>query len=363
MKPQISFMERAIELAEKGMFTVTPNPMVGCVITQGKNILSEGYHAKAGFDHAEIIALKNLTKKVNSNMVMYINLEPCCHQGKTGPCAKAIIDSGIKNVVISILDPNPIVKGKGVKALRSSGINVNVGLCKSEASHINKGFISRITKKIPNVLMKQAISIDYKITNAKNKWISNKESRKDVQFIRAKSCAILVGSQTIIKDNPKLTVRLNKKELGILEKKRNPIRIVLDTNLELDINKYDFFNGIEKKIVFNSISTNFETKKNIDFIKVKKNKSGLNLNLILSILAKKYEINNLMIEPGEKLSTSLLSNNLLDDLVLYLCPQIIGKFGIPASSAINNLNNNSIKIESIKKFSNDVRINYKFLRK
>jgi len=203
MKPQISFMERAIELAEKGMFTVTPNPMVGCVITQGKNILSEGYHAKAGFDHAEIIALKNLKKKVNSNMVMYINVVPCCHQGKTGPCAKAIIDSGIKNVVISILDPNPIVKGKGVKALRSSGINVNVGLCKSEASHINKGFISRITKKIPNVLMKQAISIDYKITNAKNKWISNKESRKDVQFIRAKSCAILVGSQTIIKDNPK----------------------------------------------------------------------------------------------------------------------------------------------------------------
>ena len=363
MKVQISFMERAIELAKKGMFTVTPNPMVGCVITQGKNILSEGYHVKAGSDHAEIVALKNLKKKINNNMVMYINLEPCCHQGKTGPCAKAIIDSGIKNVVVSILDPNPIVKGKGVKALRSNGVNVNVGLCKAEAKYINKGFISRVTKKIPNVLMKQAISIDYKITNPRKKWLSNKESRKDVQFIRAKSCAILVGSQTVIKDNPKLTVRLNKKELGIFGKKRNPIRVVLDTNLELDINKYDFFNGMEKKIVFNSISTNFETKKNIDFIKVKKNKTGLNLNFILNILAEKYEINNLMIEPGEKLSTALIENNLLDDLVLYLCPKIIGKYGLPASSVINNFYSDSIKVESIKKFSNDVRINYEFLRK
>ena len=169
MKPKIYFMERAIELAKKGMFTVTPNPMVGCVITQGKKILSEGYHLKAGSDHAEIIAIKKLTKKVSSSMVMYINLEPCCHYGKTGPCANAIIDSGIKNVVISMLDPNPIIKGKGVKALRSEGVNVVVGLCKNEAKYINKGFILRVTKSIPNVLMKQAISIDFKITDPKKK--------------------------------------------------------------------------------------------------------------------------------------------------------------------------------------------------
>ena len=363
MKPKIHFMERAIELAKKGMFTVTPNPMVGCIITQGEKILSEGYHSKAGTDHAEIVALKNLTKKVNSKMVMYVNLEPCCHQGKTGPCSNAIIDSGIKNVVVSMLDPNPVVKGKGVKALRSKGINVDVGLCKNKSKYINKGFISRVTKKIPNILMKQAISIDFKITDPKNKWISNKESRKDVQFIRAKSCAILVGSNTIIKDNPKLTVRLSRKELGTIEKRRNPMRVVLDTNLDLDINKYNFFNGREKKIVFNSLSTIYDIDRNIDFIKVKKNKSGLNLDSIFNILAEKYEINNLMIEPGRKLSTILLSKNLLNDLVLYVCPKIIGKSGLSASSSINNLNSSIIEIGSIKKFSNDVRINYKFLRK
>ena len=364
MKSEIFFMEHAISLAKNGTYTASPNPLVGCVITEHNKILSEGYHFKTGLDHAEIIALKKLKKKVNKNMTMFINLEPCCHYGKTAPCAEAIIKSGIKNIYISILDPNPLVKGKGVKHLRSNGVSVKIGLCKDKARSLNKGYISRMKKNIPYVTAKQALSIDSKISLlGKNKWISSKESRRDVQYLRAESCAILVGAKTVINDNPMLDVRLSKKDLDIELEIRQPIRIVLDTNLKLNINKYKIFNGIEKKIVFNSLSSLYNNKKNIDFVKIRKYKDGLNIGSILKILAEKYEINNLMVEPGSKLLTTLIGKNFIDELVLYHCPIYIGKLGLNFIN-INNkaFNNQSIAIDAVKKFSNDVRITYKLTR-
>ncbi len=357
-------MEYAIELAKKGIYTTSPNPSVGCIITEGNKILSEGYHLKSGSDHAEVIALKNLKNKVNNETCMYITLEPCCHTGKTGPCTDTIIKSGIKNIFISMLDPNPLVKGKGVKKLRSNGISVNIGLCKDLSEKINRGFISRVTKKIPYVTAKQAISMDYKITNPKSKWISSAQSRKDVQYFRAKSCAILVSSKTIIKDNSKLKIKLKKSDLNNNEKIIHPIRIVLDTNLSLNINKYNIFEGKEKKIIFNSISTSYNENKNIDFIKIRKDKNGLRLKNIFNILAIKYEINNLYIEPGSKLLNTLVSYNLIDELVFYKSPEIIGKLGL-STLVINSKPSKNISIvtESITKISNDVRIIYKFLRK
>ena len=364
MKSEIFFMERAIDLAKKGTFTSSPNPSVGCVIVEGNKILSESFHLKSGTEHAEIIALKKLKKKINKKMIMFVNLEPCCHQGKTGPCTRAIIDSGIKNIVVSMLDPNPKVKGKGVKELRSNGINVDVGLCKEKSKKINLGFISRFEKKRPYVLTKQAISLDFKITNPSSKWISNKQSRDDVHYLRAKSCAILVSSNTIISDNPKLTVRIDKSKLNIDNKLRNPVRVVLDTKLSLNINKYNFFNGKDKKIVFNSLLNNTNTEKNIDFVKVEKDKSGINLKSIMRILAEKYEINYLMVEPGKKLFTNLLLKNLLDEIVIYKSSVIIGDSGLSCIGSIKSFSKeNIIHTESITKFSNDVKIIYKILRK
>ena len=364
MKSEIFFMQRAIELSKFGKYNVSPNPMVGCVITEKSKIISEGYHSRFGSDHAEISALKKLKKKVNNKMNMYVSLEPCCHVGKTGPCVDSIINSGIRNIYIAMLDPNPKVKGKGVKKLKSHGINVKVGICQKEAEEVNKGFISRIKKNKPYVTIKQAISIDNKISNKKSKWISNKDSRKDAQFIRAESCAILIGSETLLKDNPKLNVKLKNSDLNTNIKIRNPIKIILDSKLSIDISKYKLFKGKEKKIIFNNIITDFDENNNIDYIKVSKNNLGLNLESILNILAKKYEINYLMVEPGAKLLKSFVLKNLIDDLIIYKCPLIIGKLGLSSFSICNEyLNKNNIEIDTIKQISNDVKIIYKFKRK
>ena len=364
MKSDKNFMEHAIELAKKGIYTTSPNPSVGCIITEKNKILSKAYHLRSGSDHAEVIALKKLRKKVNSKMNMYVSLEPCCHTGKTGPCTKSIIDSGIKNVFVSTLDPNPKVKGKGVKELRKNGINVNVGLCKAESQNINKGFFSRILKKTPYIIAKQAISKDFKITNPKSKWISNSESRKNVQFMRARSCAILVSSKTIKNDNPALKVKLKKEDLGLKEPIKHPIRVAIDTSLSLNFDNYKFFSGKEKKIVFNSILNSFDDRKNIDFIKVRTDKTGLNLKSIFKILASKYHINNLFIEPGANLLETLICKKLVDELILYKSPNIVGELGSLTFNAEDKIKKyKNIVEESVMEFSKDVRIRYKFLRK
>jgi len=223
---------------------------------------------------------------------------------------------------------------------------------------------TRIKKNKPYVTIKQAISIDNKISNKKSKWISNKDSRKDAQFIRAESCAILIGSETLLKDNPKLNVKLKNSDLNTNIKIRNPIKIILDSKLSIDISKYKLFKGKEKKIIFNNIITDFDENNNIDYIKVSKNNLGLNLESILNILAKKYEINYLMVEPGAKLLKSFVLKNLIDDLIIYKCPLIIGKLGLSSFSICNEyLNKNNIEIDTIKQISNDVKIIYKFKRK
>jgi len=361
MRSKKFFMMKAIDIAKKGIYTTSPNPSVGCVITEREKIIAKGFHKMPGLEHAEINAFKNLKKKINKNMTMFISMEPCCHQGRTGPCTEAIIESGIKNVIIAMLDPNPIVKGKGVKLLKKNGINVEVGLCKDEAKLINEGYIKRTEKKIPYVIAKQAVSIDFRISGNKNTWISNSLSRQDVQKLRAKVCAIMVGSNTVKNDNPYLTARIDLKKLPAEVKIKNPIRIVLDTDLKLDITKYNFFKGPEKKIIFNALSSLNVEKKNIDYIKVRKDKNGLNLYSILKILATKYEINNLLIEPGSLLLTSLMKKNLIDELIIYKAPIIIGNKGLKSHSLNDKIYNNKvIQLDSIKTFGNDVRIKYKF---
>ncbi len=364
MKSEIIFMNHAIDLAKKGLYSTTPNPSVGCVIVENGEIISEGFHLKAGLDHAEIIALKKINKQINKNMTMYITLEPCCHHGRTGPCTKQIIDLGIKNIFVAMLDPNPKVNGKGVEILRKNGINVHVGLCKNEAKKINQGYISRIVNKLPYIIAKQAMSIDCKINSPNKKWISNSFSREDSHILRASSCAIMVSANTVKSDNPKLTARINPKKLEFNRKIKNPIRVILDNNLNLNVNKYFVFKGNEKKIIFNSVSSFKNLEKNIDYIKVEKDKSGLKLKKIFSILASTYEINILLIEPGQKLLTSLLQKKILNELIIYKCPVILGNSGLDFCLLQNNtFQNKNISLKSINKLLNDVKINYEFFSK
>ena len=354
------YMQNAIDLAIKGKYTTSPNPNVGCIIVEGNKILSKSYHCKSGKDHAEVIALKNLKKKVNEKMVMYINLEPCCHTGKTGPCTKTIIDSGIKNIEIAMLDPNPVVKGKGVKELRKNGINVSIGLCKNEAIKINEDFITRHKKNRPYIVLKQAISTDFRITNPKSKWISSNLSREDSHFHRAESCAILIGSNTVRKDDPKLNVRLSKEKLSVSGSIRQPVKVILDSRLTLNINRYKVFGGKTKKIIFNSVKTKSDHKRNIDYIKVKKEKIGLDLNLIMKILANEYEIKRLLVEPGKELFSNFLSKEIFDEIIYYKSPVFVGNSGLHNMNTEKSyLKNRFLILDSVKILSNDVKIRYK----
>ncbi len=354
------YMQSAIDLAAKGKYTAPPNPNVGCVIVENSKIISKAYHQRAGKEHAEILALKNLKKKVNDKMIMYINLEPCCHYGKTAPCTKTLINSGIKNIEIAMLDPNPKVRGKGVKELRKNGIKVNVGSCKIEAVKINKDFVTKHEKKRPYIIIKQAVSLDSKITSPNKKWISNKFSREDGHYLRAQSCAILVSSKTIINDNPKLNVRLTKKKLSIKSNIRHPIIVILDSNLTVDITRFKVFKTKTKKIIFNSIKTTFDKKNNIDFIKVVSNKNGLSIQSIMKTLSRDYDVKNLLIEPGKRLLSSFLDKNIFDEIIFYRSSSNVGDGGLETVDIEKTyLNTKKIYQDSVKNILNDVKITYK----
>ncbi|HDK41642.1 MAG TPA: bifunctional diaminohydroxyphosphoribosylaminopyrimidine deaminase/5-amino-6-(5-phosphoribosylamino)uracil reductase RibD, partial [Nitrospirae bacterium] len=217
------YMKKALALAAKGKGRTSPNPVVGAVIVKGKRIIAEGFHKKAGTAHAEIVALKKAGSKARG-ATLYINLEPCCHTDKkTPPCTKAIIQSGIKKVVVAMKDPNPKVSGQGIRELKKAGINVEIGLMREEALKMNEAFAKFIKKKEPFVILKMAQSLDGKIATAKgeSKWITGEESRKLVHRVRNEVDAVLVGIGTVKKDDPSLTCRIKGG--------RNPYRIIADS--------------------------------------------------------------------------------------------------------------------------------------
>jgi diaminohydroxyphosphoribosylaminopyrimidine deaminase/5-amino-6-(5-phosphoribosylamino)uracil reductase len=218
------FMERAIELAKMGWGRTNPNPLVGAVLVKDGRIIAEGFHRALGKSHAEVDAFDNAAEDISGSN-LYVNLEPCSHYGRTPPCAKAIIDANIKKVVIAMADPNPKVSGRGIKMLRDAGIEVKVGVLENEALKLNEIFINYIVKKKPFVIMKSAVTLDGKIATVSgdSKWITGEESRNYVHVIRDRVSAIMVGINTVLKDNPSLTTRRIDKE------GKDPIRIIVDS--------------------------------------------------------------------------------------------------------------------------------------
>lgn len=318
------YMKLAIELAKKGGGHVNPNPMVGAVIVKDDCIIGQGYHEKFGGLHAERNALKNC-RDSPMGATLYVTLEPCCHYGKTPPCTEAIINSGIKRVVIGTLDCNPIVSGKGVKILEEKNIQVDVGILEGECKKLIKVFRKYVTKKLPYVFMKYAMTMDGKIATYANhsKWISGEEARKKVHQLRHNVGAIMVGVNTIIQDDPLLTCRL--------ENGKNPIRIVCDTNLRTPISSKIIRTAKDVKtyIATSSVDENkigLYRNYGCEILNIEKKDKHVDLVKLMQCLGDMH-IDSLLLEGGSAINWSALEQQIVDEVQVYIAPKVFGGSG------------------------------------
>lgn len=321
------YMRMAFSLAKRGLGAVSPNPMVGAVLVNGSGIVGKGYHRKAGHPHAEVEAAADAGERARG-ATLFVNLEPCVHHGRTPPCTDKIIAAGIKKVVIAMLDPNPLVNGKGVEMLRKAGIEVKVGVLEEEARSINEAFIVSMEKKRPFVIMKAAVSLDGKIATktCDSKWISNEESRRQANMLRSVTDGIMVGINTVISDNPLLVPRLKRP-------KRIPVRIVLDSKLRIPL-ACDVVKTSEKyrTLVFTNEDSRAdkETKlraMGIDVVRVPKDDNGrVSVRHVCEELYRR-EIMSVLVEGGGEVNGTLLKEGLIDKIVLFYGTLFIGGKG------------------------------------
>ena len=315
-------MTLAIKLAKCGIGKVNPNPLVGAVIVKEKEIIGQGYHEKYGGSHAEVNAINNSIDSVEGS-TLYVTLEPCCHFGKTPPCVNLIIEKGIKKVVIGHLDPNPAVCGKGVKKLREAGVEVVTGVMEDECRKINNVFIKYIKKEMPYVVLKTAMSLDGKIATytGESKWITGSESRKKVHELRNDMVSIMVGVNTVILDNPKLTCRIPGG--------RNPIRIIVDSKLRVPMNSEVVLSANKVKTIV--ATTKIAEKEKIrtlenlgvEVLIVEDNDRGVDLKKLMIKLAS-MGIDGVLLEGGSSLNFSALEEKIVDKVIFYIAPKIIG---------------------------------------
>lgn len=314
-------MRRALELAEFGRGFVSPNPMVGCVIVHEDQIIGEGFHQLYGGPHAEVNAINSVKNtELLSESTVYVSLEPCAHWGRTPPCANLLVDKGIKKVVIAALDSNPLVGGKGIDILRRAGIEVITGVLEKEARLQNRRFFTQIEKKRPYIILKWAQSKDGFVARSdySSKWISNARSRQLVHKWRAEEDAILVGKNTAKYDNPSLTVR---DWTG-----KNPLRLVIDPNLELPEN-LNLFDNMIPTICYNIVKS--EKTDNLEFVKLK---AGFELREILEDLNSR-KIQSLIVEGGSFVLNKFIEEDLWDEARVFTGPAVFGE-GISAPTLI-----------------------------
>ncbi len=354
------FMSRAIQLAKRGRYTCDPNPRVGCVITKGNQLIAEGWHAVSGEAHAEINALNQCDDATNS--IVYITLEPCSHHGRTPPCIDALIKANVKEVIIAMLDPNPLVSGSGVKKLEESGITVKKGLLETEAIKLNPGFIKRMTVDMPHVRCKMAMSLDGRtaLENGESQWISSEQARRDVHGLRAGSSAVLTTVDTIIKDD----AVLNARDLAFEAKQ--PVRVIIDRQFKIT-NQAKLFSLSEnvagKVIVYTEIENDgrLNELENVDVVSIAK--SDLWMLNIFSHLANEYEINDVMVEAGATFSGALIEAGLVDELVVYMASVLLGNTAQPLLK-LNVLDklSEAIKMEvvDVRQVGKDIRLTYNF---
>lgn len=327
------YMQRAIMLAKRGIGKVNPNPLVGAVIVKNGRIIGEGWHEYYGGLHAERNAIKNFNEKVHTGTnskeditgsTMYVTLEPCCHHGKTPPCVEAIIENGIKKVVIGSTDPNPLIAGKGIEILQNSGIEVEIGVLKDECDELNYVFFHFIKNKTPYVVMKYAMTLDGKIATAtgKSKWITAELARAKVHEDRNCYSAIMAGIGTVLTDNPMLTCRLESGE------GRNPIRIICDTALRTPIDSAIVESAAQIKTII--VTACKDTlihmpyiEKGCEILTVSKKDGHINLTELMAELGKK-NIDSILLEGGGTLNFSALESGIVNKIQAYISPKLFG---------------------------------------
>ncbi len=313
------WMARALQLAAQGLNTTTPNPRVGCVLVKGNKVVDEGWHVRAGEPHAEVHALRAAGKNARG-ATAYVTLEPCSHHGRTPPCAEALIEAGVVRVVCAMQDPNPRVAGQGIARLRAAGIAVESGLMETSARELNVGFVSRMTRGLPWVRSKIAASLDGRtaLANGTSQWITGEAARQDVQHWRARSCAVLTGVGTVLADDPQLNVR----EIAV---GRQPLRVVLDSALRMSPAARMLQGGqtLIYTVSADTLKRDVLTVRGAEVVVLPDAAGQVDLPTVLRDLARRG-INEVLVEAGKTLNGALLRAGLVDELVLYLAPQLLG---------------------------------------
>ncbi|OSI17185.1 bifunctional diaminohydroxyphosphoribosylaminopyrimidine deaminase/5-amino-6-(5-phosphoribosylamino)uracil reductase RibD [Neisseria dumasiana] len=318
----IHMMQNALALARQGRFSTSPNPRVGCVIARGSQIVGQGFHVRAGEPHAEVHALRQ-AGVMAQGATAYVTLEPCSHYGRTPPCAKALIESGVSRVVAAMTDPNPLVAGKGLAMLEAAGIRTQSGLLEREARELNRGFLSRIERGRPFVRLKCAASLDGKtaLSDGCSQWITGKEARADVQILRAESCAVMSGIGTVLADNPLLNVR-NFPTL------RQPARVILDSRLQTPLDSRVIQDAGSPTLIATlskdeTLLQKYTNHPHVQILRPSEQNGRIDLNHLLTLLAQQG-YGEVMVEAGATLAGAFLEADLADEIVLYQAPKILG---------------------------------------
>jgi len=317
------YMRQALVLAVN-VITTTPNPRVGCVLLNDKTVVGEGWHVAPGEAHAEVMALRSAGSKA-SGSTAFVSLEPCAHHGRTGPCANALIEAGVNRVVLAAIDPNPEVSGQGVDLLEAAGIEVIHLLdFEAEARAINPGYFKRRECGRPYVRCKLAMSLDGRtaLANGVSKWITGPEARADVQRLRAGSSAILTGVNTVLADNPLLNVRTTEPGLTI---STQPLRVILDSTMRTPGTSRIFSgDGLVKIFTLEEADVANDLGDNVEIRRVKSSSQRVNLLSVLESLAADYSCNEVLIEAGSTLSGAFINAELVDELIVYIAPKLLG---------------------------------------
>ncbi|MGB7562808.1 MAG: bifunctional diaminohydroxyphosphoribosylaminopyrimidine deaminase/5-amino-6-(5-phosphoribosylamino)uracil reductase RibD [Candidatus Acidiferrales bacterium] len=325
-----AWMARALILAHRGVAQAHPNPMVGAVIVKNDRVVGEGFHTYEGRRHAEIIAIDRAQGNARG-ATLYLNLEPCCHTGRTGPCTQAILQAHLKRVVVAMKDPNSAVAGRGIRALQRAGIEVRVGVHEAEAQHLNEAFAKWIRSKLPFVTLKTALTLDGRIAAraGSTTWITSPESREEVQRIRHVSDALLTGIGTILSDDPRMTDRTG------LPRRKPLLRVILDSKLRMPLRSEIVKSAKDDVLIFTarpaaSSKARALQKAGVEIVQTRSRAGGIDLRQILRELGRR-QILSVLLEAGSQLNGAALASGIVDKMILFYAPRVMGS-GLPMAS-------------------------------
>lgn len=372
------FMAQAVALAKKGWYTTHPNPRVGCVLVRDGQIIAQGWHQFAGQGHAEVNALAELERNKQSakGATAYVTLEPCSHFGRTPPCSNALIEAGVTRVVVAMADPNPLVAGQGIKRLQEHGLEVRVGVLEAEARALNPGFIQRMETGKPLLRCKMAMSLDGRtaMASGESQWITSAQARADVQRLRAENSAVLTGIGTVLADDPSMNVRDERFADLTSQRLRQPDRVIMDSQLKISPDA-NILHQEGQSVICTAKSSGQQTQKLqaleqsgalIEYLETETiaGREVLSASALMTVLAK-HQYNEVLLEAGATLGGSLLRAGVVDELVVYMAPHLMGGearglFNIPGLDKMSD--RIELDIKDIRAVGRDVRITAKVLR-